>query len=302
MTDASIAHRHSAAYLRGCVLVLVSGIFFSLGGLIVRQIEAADAWQIVFYRSLAQGLAVLILLLLRDRGGIGTTFRVAGYAGVAGGVCLAMASICFIFSITHTTVANTLFLLSAAPFMAAIISRVLLGEPVRPITWVSMTAAMLGVTVMVGEGIGIGNLFGNLTGLATALGFAGLTVALRYGGTADMLPVVCLGGFMSSVVAAVVILGQGGRFDISFRDLWLCVFYGVAIIAIGLMIFTRGARHLPAAELALLSLTEVVFGPIWVWLAIDERPSDGTLLGGGILLAALAGHAIYGVGRRRNSR
>lgn len=302
MTHASMTHDQRAGYIRGCLLVLFSGVVFSLGGLIVRQIETADAWQIVFYRSLAQGLALLLLLSLRDRGGIGTTFRLAGWAGFAGGACLATASICFIFSITHTTVANTLFLLSAAPFMAAIISRMLLGEPVRPLTWVTMTVAMLGITVMVGEGIALGNLFGNLTGLMTALGFAGLTVALRYGRAADMLPVVCIGGFMSGGVAGIVIASQSGDFAISAWDLWLCAFYGAAIIAVGLSIFTRGARHLPAAELALLSLTEVVFGPVWVWLVIDERPSEGTLLGGTILLAALVGHALYGVGRRRNSR
>ena len=302
MTHASLMHDQRAGYLRGCLLVLFCGVVFSLGGLIVRQIEAADAWQIVFYRSLAQGLALLLLLSLRDRGGVGTTFRLAGLAGFAGGACLATASICFIFSITTTTVANTLFLLSAAPFMAAIISRVLLGEPVRPITWLTMTAAMLGITVMVGEGIALGNLFGNLTGLATALGFAGLTVALRYGRATDMLPAVCLGGFMSTAIAGIVIVGQGGGFAISLWDLWLCAFYGAAIIAAGLSVFTRGARHLPAAELALLSLTEVVFGPVWVWLLIDERPSEGTLLGGAILLTALVGHALYGIARRRNSR
>lgn len=302
MTDASPTHGQRAAYIRGCLLVLCCGVVFSLGGLIVRQIEAADAWQIVFYRSLAQGLALLLLLSLRDRGGIGTTFRLAGGAGLAGGACLATASICFIFSITHTTVANTLFLLSTAPFMAAIASRLLLGEPVRPSTWATMTVAMLGITIMVGEGIALGNLFGNLTGLATAAGFAGLTVALRRGRGTDMLPAVCLGGFMSAAVAAFVIAGQGRGFAISPWDLGLCAFYGAAIIAAGLSVFTRGARHLPAAELALLSLTEVVFGPLWVWLAIDERPSDGTLLGGAVLLAALVGHALYGIGRRRGGR
>ena len=107
---------------------------------------------------------------------------------------------------------------------------------------------------------------------------------------------------MSSAIAAIVIAGQGSGFAISIWDLWLCAFYGAAIIAAGLSIFTRGARHLPAAELALLSLTEVVFGPVWVWLVIDEQPSEGTLLGGAVLLAALVGHALHGIGRRRNGR
>jgi DME family drug/metabolite transporter len=279
-------------------LVLLGGGLLSFGGLIVRQIEAANEWQIVFYRSGGVVVTLLVFLAIRNRGAVITTFRAAGLNGIIGGLCIAGSFITFIFSLTHTTVANSLFLASSSPFMAAVLGRILLGEQVRRTTWAAMMGALLGIVIMVGEGVAAGGLFGDLMALGAALGFAGFTVALRRGRTVEMFPAVCLAGVFSLIVTTVTVIRAGNSFVTSAHDILLCLIYGSVVVSCGLMMYTRGSRHLPAAELTLLSLTEVVLGPIWVWLGIGEVPSAMTLLGGGIVLASIVGLAVTGMRRR----
>ena len=162
-----------------------------------------------------------------------------------------------------------------------------------------MSAALAGVAVMVGEGFATGSPFGNLSALLAALGFAGFTVALRRGKTRDMLPSVCLAAVFTALVAGVMVSAGAGGFAISARDLGLCAVMGAVQIGAGLTIYTAGSRHVPAAELALLSLSEVVLGPIWVWLGVGEVPSLATVIGGAVVLGAIVGHAASGLRRRR---
>ena len=297
MRDASAIAYRGMAHVRGVVLVLVAGGFLSIGGLVIRLIEAADEWQILFYRSIALVATLLAVLAVRQRAGLWASFRAIGAAGLVAAVCISGGFIGFIFSITHTTVANALFLLSAAPFFTAILAWSMLGERVPPVTWAAIGGAVVGVGVMVGEGIVVGGLFGDLMALTAALCFAGFTVALRRGRSVDMLPAVCLGGAMTAVLGGVV-AGAGPGLAISGTDLVLCVVMGAVQIGCGLTIFTLGSRYLPAAELTLLSLSEVVLGPIWVWLAMGEVPTGLTLLGGAVLLAAIAGQALASMRRR----
>jgi drug/metabolite transporter (DMT)-like permease len=299
MADSTATLGHDPAYARGIGLVLLAGAFMSIGGIVIRLMEGATPWQIVGYRAIALGATLLVTLAVRNRESLVTAFRKAGRTGVVAGTCIAAANTCFIFSITHTTVANSLFLLSAAPFLAALLGRLLIGEAVRRATWLAMGVALVGVSVMVGEGIAVGGLFGNLAGLGAALGFAGFTVALRSGKAVDMLPAVCIGAAVATLVAGAMALAGGDGLRITAYDLGLCALLGVAQVSFGLIVFTLGSRHVPAAELALLSLTEVVLGPIWVWLAIGEVPSELTIIGGAILMTAIAGQALGGLRRRR---
>jgi len=267
-------------------------------GIIVRLIESANEWQIVFDRSLALVLTLLVVLVVRNGRAIFSAFRTAGINASVGGLCLGSGFACWIFSLTHTTVANALFLLSTAAFLTAILARIVIGERVPRATWLAMTVALLGVAVMVGEGVVAGTLFGNVMGLTAALAFSGFTVALRRGKSVDMLPTVCLAGVFASIIAGIVILATGIGFVVSGYDLSLCVTLGIGQIGCGLILFTIGSRYVPAAELALLSLTEVVLGPLWVWIGVGEVPSLWTFLGGIIVLAAVAGRALFEVRRR----
>jgi len=286
-------------FLRGRGLVLLSGVMMSIGGPLIRLLESASEWQFLAYRALALVATLLIILALRYPGRLWATLRAAGGAGLLAGAFLACAFVGFVFSITHATVANTLFLLSAAPFAAALLAWVVLGEGVSRATWLAMLGAFAGVAVMIGEGVAERDLFGDLAALGAALGFAAFTVVLRSGRSVDMVPAVLFAGVISGVVAVAVCLATGIGLDISIRDVGLSSTYGAVGIAGGLMLYTLGSRHVPAAELTILSLSEVILGPLWVWLAFAEEPSRLTLLGGAMLLTSIVLLTLHGVRRPR---
>lgn len=286
------------SYRQGLVLVLLAGAFWSSVGLGVRLMEAATAWQILFYRSLSLAVFLFLVLSVKNGGRPLASFARAGASAVFGGLGLVLAFCGSIFGLLNTTVANAMFLFASAPFFAAGLGLLLLGESVRRATWLAMIAASLGVALMVAEGISYGQLAGNAAALLSAVGFALFTIALRWKRTEDMLPAVCLGGLFTAIVAGAVCVLTGQFFAVSGHDLALALGLGVLQLGVGLVIFTRGARAVPAAELALLSMTEVVLGPFWVWLALGETAGPYTLAGGAILLAAIAGNALSGLRRR----
>jgi drug/metabolite transporter (DMT)-like permease len=286
-------------FLRGRGLVLLSGVVMSIGGPLIRLLESATEWQFLTYRAAALVAVLSVVLALRYPGRLPTAFRAAGWNGVLAGGFLACAFVGFVFSITHTTVANTLFLLSAAPFAAALLGWLVLGERVSRATWLAMLGAFAGVAVMIGEGIAESDLFGDLAALGAALGFAGFSVVLRRGRGVDMVPAVLFAGIISGFTAAVVCLVAGTGLVVPLRDVGLSFTYGAVGIGGGLLLFTLGSRHVPAAELTLLSLTEVILGPLWVWIAFAEEPSRLTLLGGAILLGSIAALTLHGVRRSK---
>jgi drug/metabolite transporter (DMT)-like permease len=280
------------------VLVLAAGCFWSVAGLVVRLMQEATEWQILFYRSVALVITLLLYLAIRNRGGLAAAFTRAGRRGALAGAFLSVGFACWIFAMTHTTIANALFVLSAAPFLAAVLARIFLGERVRSSTWLYMLIASLGVAVMVGEGAAVGTLRGNLYALAAATAFAAFSVTLRGGKSVDMTPAVCWAGIWAGIIGAAMLIGSQQSFAVSTHDLLLCALLGCVQVGLGLILFTAGSRHLPAGELNLLSLTEVVLGPVWVWLGVGEDPSPLTLLGGAIVLTAIVAQALHGVRRR----
>lgn len=288
-----------AGLLRGRLLVFLAGIFWSTGGLLVRLAETANSWQIVFYRSLFVEPFLLAVLALRNRGKVVETVRRAGGRAVLGGLFLGGAFTCFVLALEKTSVANVLFVLSAIPFLAAIGGCVILGETVRRVTWAMMAVGAIGLFIMVGGEIGGEGMAGLVLGFAAALCFSAYTVALRSGQTRDMTPAVCWAGFFGALYAGTAILFEGGSFTVPAYDLGICLTMAVGQIGFGLLAYTAGSKVVPAAELGLISLTEVVFGPVWVWLVVDEVPHRETLIGGGILLLAIAANALTGMRRKR---
>jgi drug/metabolite transporter (DMT)-like permease len=203
-----------------------------------------------------------------------------------------------IYAIQTTTVANAMFLFAAAPFLAAALGWIILRESVRKATWVAMIVAMIGIAVMVANGISAGRLGGNLSAIISASGFAIFTIALRWGKLEDMLPAVFLGGVFAIIASAGVCHFGGYGFDVPGNDITIALSLGVFQVGLGLAIFTIGSKVVPAAELALLSMTEVLLGPLWVWLFIGETVSTFTLVGGFILMLALVGNAVSGLRRK----
>ena len=284
-------------YGTGMGLVLAAGTLWSFQALIIRQIEEAGAWTILFWRSLAM-LPVLLLFLARRAGGSPwPAIRKAGRGGILGGLGLIAAMGGAIAAFQWTTVANAAFLLAASPFLAALLGRAVLGEAVAPRTWAAIAIALAGIFVMVREGLAAGAWQGNLAALASALGFASFTVALRWRQSEDRLPTVVLGGIFSVVAGALAAGLMGQPLAVPAADLMWCVLMGVVTLSGGMILYTLGSRVVPSAELALLSNTEVMLAPFWVWLLMGETASAGTLLGGAILLVAILFNAFAGVRR-----
>lgn len=288
----------AAAYRRGVVLVLLAGSLWSTMGIGVRLMEVAIVWQILFYRSVALVPFLFVIITLRSGGRPFAAIVRTGGAGIVGGIGLTFAFSGGIYSIQTTTVANAVFLFAAAPFMAALLGRLLLGETVRRATVVAMAVALAGIAIMVAEGVALGYAIGNAAALLSALGFAVFTIALRWGRLDDMLPAVFLSGVFSIAVGGSVSLIGGHGLAVPPGDLSIALALGIFQLGAGLTVYTLGSKAVPAAELALLSMTEVLLAPVWVWLFLGESDSLATLIGGGVLMAAIAGNAISGLRRK----
>ena len=286
------------SYAGGVTLVLLAGVFWSSMGLGIRLIETANVWQILFYRSIALAIFLFAIITYRSNNRPLVTIKRAGIAGIIGGAGLVLAFSGGIYAIQTTSVANAMFLFAAAPFLAALLGWIILRESVRHATWVAMLVAIAGIVVMVVDGISAGRMAGNLSALASAFGFAIFTIALRWGKLEDMMPAVFLAGLFAIATSALVCIGAGYEFSIPANDIAIALSMGVFQVGLGLTVFTIGSRVVPAAELALLSMTEVVLGPLWVWLLLGETASLYTLGGGAILLLAIAGNALSGLRRK----
>ncbi len=298
MTKAITGSKADPAYHRGLVMVLSAGVCWSSMGLAIRLMEAATAWQILFYRSLSLTPFVLLVIMARSGGRPLAAFRGAGTSAVLGGLALVAAFSGGVIAIQTTTVANAMFLFATAPFLTALLGRLILGESVRGATWIAMLGAAVGIALMVSEGISLGYLAGNVAAVVAALGFALFTIALRWKKSQDMMPAVFFAGVFTVIFAGAMCLAGGQSFIVSERDLALSLGLGVFQIGVGLALYTMGSNSVPAAELALLSTTEVVLGPFWVWLFLGETAGLYTLLGGAILIAAISGNALSGLRRR----
>jgi drug/metabolite transporter (DMT)-like permease len=285
-------------YARGAMLVVGGALLWSLMGLAIRAVGDAGTWQILFWRSLGLALVLTAFIAWRSGGRPLARLRAAGRAGVVGGGCLVVAFAGAIYAIQSTTVANAVFLFAAAPLLTAVLAWPVLGEPVRRGTWVAIAVAAVGVVLMVREGLAAGALAGNAAALASAAGFSGFTLALRHGRMGDMLPATALGGAFSVIAAALALALLGEPILIAPRDAGLAAAMGIVLLGGGLVAFTFGSRALPAADMALLSMVEIMLAPVWVWLALDEKVGAGTLIGGAILLAALVGNALTGMRHR----
>ena len=298
MITPSIHPESAAQHRRGLMFVFAAGVLWSTVGLGIRLIEDASVWQILFYRSIS--LTLLLYIVIRWRTGqdpFGLVWR-AGLAGAIAALSLVFAYSGAIFSMQTTSVANAMLLFATAPFMAAVLGWIVLRERVRGATWVAVLIAIGGIAVMVSDQTGAGTVLGSLAALGSALGFACFTVALRAGKSVEMLPAVFLSGLFALVMMGSICLFTGDGLILSRYDGGIALGMGVFQVGAGLVLFTLGSRSLPAAELALLSLAEVVLGPVWVWLFLGETVGLNTLIGGGILLAAIAGNALSGIRRK----
>jgi len=270
-------------------ILAVSSLVISFGGLVARNIAEADAWQINFYRSVSLLGAILVVLILRYRRQTLSRIRAIGNPGLLGSVLVAVASVAYVQSITHTTVANTLFMLSAIPFVATALAWWILKERPGTATLITMVVAAIGVFVMLAEGLGHGTFFGNGMGLLTAVGFGAYAVIVRRHRDIDMLPTLVVSSLMIMAVSGAL------RFDdlaVPLGDVLLCFLWGAVLSGFANWMFIIASRYLIAAEATLFMLLEFTFGPLWVWLFVAEVPSSATLAGGTLVISAVAVRAL----------
>ena len=282
----------------GYLLVILAGVMWSTVGLGIRLIEEALVWQILLYRSF--GLTALLYIVIRLRTGEDPLrlVRLGGWPTFIGGAALVAAYTGGIYAIQKTSVADALLLFATAPFMTAVLAWIILREKVRPHTWIAILAACGGIGVMVSDTSGVSSLTGNIAALLSALGFAVFTIALRWGRKGEMLPAVFVSGLMAIVVMGVICLMLGLPLVLTPQDGGIALGMGVFQVGAGLVLYTIGSKHVPAAELTLLSLAEVVLGPLWVWLFLGETVSAATAIGGAVLLAAIGFNAMMGIRRK----
>ena len=284
-------------YGTGVVLVITAGVLWSLQGLVFRQIEEAGSWAVLVWRSVGMVPVLLGFLVWRAGGSPLPAIRKVGLAGALGGVGLIGAFAGAIYSIQSTTIANAVFLFAASPFLAALLGWAILGERVSPRTWGSIVIALVGIYVMVRDGLTGGALAGNVAALLSALGFAVFTVTLRWGRLSDTLPSVLLGSFFSIIVGALVAGQIGQTLAVPVPDALWSMLMGAVTLSGGMVLYTMGSKVVSAAELALLSNIEVMLAPLWVWLVLGETASANTFLGGAILLVAVAFNGLAGARR-----
>lgn len=271
------------AYGWGLAAIVLAALCASSAGLIVRHIAAADPWQILVYRALGFIALILALVLARHGRGTAAAFRAIGWPGLVMAACLGSAFIAFIFALTLASVAETVVILAVSPLAAALIARLFLGERIGARTLAAMLAALLGVALMVGDGLNGGGLAGNLVALAACLGYAGAIVALRAGRRVDMMPATCLSGVFALAVSGLLV----GSLVIPPRDILLALLLGTGQLGAQYALITIAARAVPAGQIALVMLLEVLLAPLWVWLALGETPATTTLIGGAVVLGAL---------------
>lgn len=285
-------------YGKGVALVLGAGILWSSIGLVVRQIDEAEAASVMFWRSAGLLPVLWAFLHWRTGGRVLAGLRAVGLPGFVGALGLVAAYAGAIYALQATTVANAVFLYSAAPFLAALLGWAALGERVAATTWVAMALAGAGIFVMIGGGFGGGRMDGNIAALISAAGFAVFSVSLRWGHVEDSLPTVLLGGVLSMIAAfgLAAILGQ--TVAASARDIGISMALGAIVLTAGMALYTFGSKALPTAELTLISSIENILAPIWVWLLLGETASQSTLLGGAMVLVAVMGNAVMGARRQ----
>ena len=292
MTTFSSASHPKDVSRYGVLFVFAAGVLWSTIGLGVRLIEEAVVWQILLYRSISMSLFLYFVIRLRSKENPFTQIRRIGLPAVSAALALLGAYSGGIYAIQNTSVANAMLLFATAPFIAAVLGWVILREAVRKETWFAIAMALGGIAIMVADKSGSTALKGSLAALGSALGFAVFTVALRWGKTGEMLPSVFLSGLFGFIVTFLICHFMELSFVLSKNDLSVAMAMGVFQVGAGLILYTLGSRSLPAAELALLSLAEVLLAPVWVWLLLGETVSLNTLIGGLVLLAAIAGNAI----------
>jgi len=289
------------SHARAAVLMVAAAVLWSSAGVVARLLERAQSFEVAFWRSFFAAVAMAGILAWMHRGRAFAVMRAAGWAGVLSGLMFAVMFTCFMLAVMSTTVANALVVNSLYPVFAGLLGTVVLGTRLPGYTWAAILVAVGGMVYMFAAGLGSG-LSGTLIAFAVPVAAAVNVVTLKkWGREADLIPSVLLGGVLSALVTLPFAL----PFHANAHDLALLAGLGLFQLALPCTLLVIASRYLPPAEVALLTLLEAVLGPLWAWLGVGETPGAATLVGGGIVLLAIAGNefiALFGPARFRRLR
>ena len=270
-------------YRRGILQIVASGFFLSTSGIALRIIEQADGWQILFYRSLALSVTILLILVFQKGSRVFDEFRGLEWNDCLLAVFLGTGFVAYVFALLYNTVANALFIFSCAPFVAGFLGWILLGERVATRTWFAIGAAMAGLTVMVGSELAVSRYLGTLIALWIPIAYAASIIAVRSSKRENMLAALCLAGLVSGGLSAIFVTD----YALTLQDLIISLYLGVFQVGVGFTLVVLGTRYVPAAQVGLLAMVEPVLAPIWVWMGVGEVPGLATIVGGAIIFLAI---------------
>ncbi len=286
----AFAGKTTLSYLSGVALVAGAAFIFSFTALFFRAIDDASDWQFLFYRGLGASIMLSLLVYLRRNSRPVRREAVNGRSLLAG-LLLAAMSMLFILSLARTTVATAVFLQSAAPFSGALFGWLLLKERVDGRTWAAMAAAIVGVSIMVGTGIGEGAASGLVLAGMLPILLGAYNVLVKTAKGSDPLVPALVGSVILAGGSAVMAASDSGL-GVSGKDAFLGLAAGGFLLAGGLPMFNLGHLSVPTAQISILLLIEVVLAPVWVWIWPGERPATGILVGGAIVLIAVTALAL----------
>ncbi len=275
---------HISEHMKGLAITSAGVLVLSPDALLLRMLSI-DSWTTVMWRSLLMSLVLLAAMAIVERGRPWAAFRGVGRWGLLSSILYAANATSFVYSIHNTAVANTLVIIACSPLIAAVFSRIFLGERVAPETWIATTLVAVGIAVVFWDGLGRGTLHGDLAALATAFFLAGNFTILRFRKHINMIPATALGGFWAAL--AMLGLGLAAPFSLNEQDVLVMALLGLVVVPLAFGLITIGPRYITAPEVGLLLLLETVLGPLWVWLALNERASDTALMAGGFVVATL---------------
>ena len=272
-------------------IVLLAGIFWSFGPYVVRHIDQPEivAWQYLFTRGLTIFILLNVFLFLQEGLNFYKNYFKIGLSGIIGGIGLATAMISFIWSITNTTAAVTLLCLAAMPFITALLGFLFLSERISVSVWIAILVATFGIIIMSFGNLEDKTFPGLIFGLVSALGFSIFSVSLRWRKETPKFTTVAFAGLFCFLFSAAMLSINDMNFLSTNKNEALFATHGT-LVCLGLILYSIGSKNIPAAELTLLSLTEVIGGIFWVWLpilGINEVPDTYTIVGGFFLFISL---------------
>ena len=284
-------------------IVLIAGLFWSFGPLVIRYVDQPELfpWQYLFARGLIIFIILNFYLYLNEGTRFVKNYLRIGLSGMVGSVGLASAMMSFIWSITHTSVAITLLCLAAMPLITALLGFIFLKEKISINSWISIVIAAIGIYIMAMNDQKIDNTTGLVFGLTSAFGFSIFSISLRWRKETPQFTTVSLAGLICALFSFCIIIQSNSSLFSSSKNEMLFSLHGT-LVCIGLILYSIGSKHIPAAELTLLSLTEVIGGIFWVWLplfGINEVPSTNTIIGGFLIFISLIYYSLLTKNNRR---